>query len=83
VVKSHIQELIGIDVSNLATLGDLSSLEKSLKQYADTAVESIPQPDLSDYTTKYELQDLSKYLKNNSIFYKFLSIFMIFQRFFE
>jgi hypothetical protein len=33
VVKSHIQELIGIDVSNLATLGDLTNLETDLKRY--------------------------------------------------
>jgi hypothetical protein len=31
VVKGHIQELIGIDVSNLTTFGDLSNLEESLK----------------------------------------------------
>jgi hypothetical protein len=30
---------------------DLSELEGSLKQYTDAAVESIPQPDLSDYLT--------------------------------
>jgi hypothetical protein len=39
IVKDHIQELIGIDVSNLATLGDLSSLEESLKQYTDDAIQ--------------------------------------------
>jgi hypothetical protein len=35
VVKSHIQELIGTDISNLATLGDLLNLEDSLKRYTD------------------------------------------------
>jgi hypothetical protein len=30
IFKSHIQELIGIDVSNLATLGDLSRFNKIL-----------------------------------------------------
>jgi 5,10-methylenetetrahydrofolate reductase len=50
IVKSHIQELIGIDVSNLATFGDLSNLEDSLKQYTDNSI-----PDLSDYATKNEL----------------------------
>jgi translation elongation factor EF-4 len=48
VVKAHIQELIGIDVSNLATFGDLSNLEDSLKQYTDEAIDSIPQPDLTE-----------------------------------
>jgi hypothetical protein len=55
-VKSHIQELIGIDVSNLATLGDLSSLEESLRQYTDDEI-----PDLSDFVTKDEIPDLSNY----------------------
>jgi hypothetical protein len=31
IVKNHIQELIGIDVSNLATFGDLTNLEDNLK----------------------------------------------------
>ena len=31
---------------------DLADLEGSLKQYTDTAVNSIPQPDLSDYLTR-------------------------------
>jgi methionine synthase II (cobalamin-independent) len=48
VVKSHISELIGIDISSLATFEDLSSLEDSLKQYTDAAVDSV---DLSDYAT--------------------------------
>jgi hypothetical protein len=47
VVKSHIQELIRIDVSNLAIFGDLSNSESSLKQYTDDSI-----PDLSDYPTK-------------------------------
>jgi FtsZ-binding cell division protein ZapB len=46
--KLSIQERIGNDVSNLATLGDLSSLEDSLKQYTDEAVDTI---DLSDYAS--------------------------------
>jgi vacuolar-type H+-ATPase subunit C/Vma6 len=60
IVKNHIQELIGIDIdiSNLATFGDLSNLEDSLKQYIYTPTESIPQPDLSDYATKDEVPDL-------------------------
>jgi hypothetical protein len=37
-VKSHIQELIRINVSNLSTLGDLSNLEVSLKQYTNSVV---------------------------------------------
>jgi ABC-type methionine transport system ATPase subunit len=53
IVKSHIQELIGIDVSNLATLGDLTNLEDALKQYTDEAVGSV---DLSDYPTKTRYQ---------------------------
>jgi 5,10-methylenetetrahydrofolate reductase len=65
IVKSHIQELIGIDVSNLATLGDLSSLEGNLKQYTDDAVSSV---DLTDYPTKDEIPDLSSYLKKSYIF---------------
>jgi hypothetical protein len=39
-------------MSNLASFEDLTNLEGSLKQYTDTAVSSIPQPDLSDYLTK-------------------------------
>jgi hypothetical protein len=31
---------------------DLAGLEGSLKQYTDTGVSSIPQPDLSDYLTR-------------------------------
>jgi hypothetical protein len=31
---------------------DLAGLEGSLNQYTDTAVSSIPQPDLSDYLTR-------------------------------
>jgi Ca2+-binding RTX toxin-like protein len=43
IVKNHIHELIGIDVSNLVTIGDLSNLEDNLKQYSDDAI-----PDLSE-----------------------------------
>jgi hypothetical protein len=39
IVKNHTQELIGIDVSNLVTFGDLSNLEDNLKQYTDNAVD--------------------------------------------
>jgi hypothetical protein len=59
IVKSHIQELIGIDISNLATFGDLSNLEVNLKHYTDTAVDSV---DLSDYAKKDELPDLPDYV---------------------
>jgi hypothetical protein len=38
-------ELIKISINEI----DLSELEGSLKQYTDSAVESIPQPDLSNY----------------------------------
>jgi hypothetical protein len=62
VVKSHIQELIGIDVSSLATFGDLLSLETNLKQYADNSI-----PDLSDYATKEEIPDLSNYATKREI----------------
>jgi translation elongation factor EF-4 len=58
VVKNHIQELIGIDVSNLATLGDLTNLEDSLKQYSDDAVNSIPKPDLSNYLTRSHVYNM-------------------------
>jgi hypothetical protein len=56
IVKSRIQELIGIDVPNLVTFGDLSNLEDNLKQYTDSAIDSV---DLSDYAMKDELPDLS------------------------
>jgi 5,10-methylenetetrahydrofolate reductase len=64
IVKSHIQELIGIDVSNLATFGDLSNLEDNLKHYTDAAVNSV---DLSDYATKKELSD---YLTKSDMCYE-------------
>jgi hypothetical protein len=41
IVKNNIQELIGIDVSNIATLGDSSSLEGSLKQYTDNSIQDL------------------------------------------
>jgi hypothetical protein len=61
--------LIWIDVSNLATLGDLSSLEESLKQYTDDSIQ-----DLSDYDTKEYVDtnepDLSSCLAKTDIFYE-------------
>jgi hypothetical protein len=70
VVKTHIQELIGIDVSNLTTFEDLSNLEFNLKQYTDESIDSIPQPDLTDYATKDEIPDLSDYLTKNEMYYE-------------
>jgi hypothetical protein len=70
IVKTHIQELIGTDVSNLATLGDLSNLEDSLKLYTDEAIESIPQPDLTNYATKDEIPDLTDCLTNSDLYYE-------------
>jgi hypothetical protein len=39
IVKNCLQELIGIDISNLVTIGDLSNLEDNLKLYTDNAVD--------------------------------------------
>jgi hypothetical protein len=44
VLNTHIP-LVNKEISNLATFGDLSSLEDSLKQYTDSVVEFIPQKD--------------------------------------
>jgi hypothetical protein len=66
-VKANIQELNRIDVSNLATFGDLSNLEDILKLYTDEAIEAIPQPDLTDYATKDEFPDLTNYATKNEI----------------
>jgi hypothetical protein len=69
VVKNNIQELIGIDISNLATLGDLSNLEDSLKQYTDNSI-----PNLSNYATKEYVNtnepDLSSCLAKTDMFYE-------------
>jgi hypothetical protein len=67
IVKSHLQELIGIDVSNLVTFGDLSNLEDNLKHYTDAAVDS---GDLSDYATKDELPDLSNCVSKSEMYYE-------------
>jgi hypothetical protein len=68
-VKAHIQELIGIDVSNLTIFGDLSNLEDNLKQNTDEAIDSIPQPDLTDYATKDEIPDLTNYATKLDLYY--------------
>jgi hypothetical protein len=39
---------------------DLASLEGSLKQYTNTAVSWIPQPDLSDYLTRSHFYNMSQ-----------------------
>jgi hypothetical protein len=69
VVKNNIQEL-----SNLATLGNLLSLETNLKQYADNSIPDLSDyatkdefPDSTDYATKEEIPDLSNYATKNEI----------------
>jgi hypothetical protein len=47
-------ETIKISINEI----DLSELEGSLKQYTDKAVESIPQPDLSNYLTKSHVYNM-------------------------
>jgi hypothetical protein len=42
-VKNNIKEI------------DLAGLEDSLKQYINTAVSSVPQPDLTDFLTKSDV----------------------------
>jgi hypothetical protein len=46
-VANKEMELVKMNINEI----DLASLEGSLKQYTDTAVSSIPQPDLSNYLT--------------------------------
>jgi hypothetical protein len=67
IVKSHLQELIGIDVSNLATFGDLSNLENNLKHYTDAVFDSV---DLFDYVVKDELLDLLICVPKSEMYYE-------------
>jgi hypothetical protein len=41
VVKNNIVELIGVDVSNLATIDNITDLESELKNYVNKSVEEI------------------------------------------
>jgi hypothetical protein len=59
IVKSHISELIGIDVSNLGTPDDLSNY-----------VTKDELPDLSDFATKDEIPDLSNYVSKTEMYYE-------------
>jgi hypothetical protein len=45
-VKNNIKEI------------DLAGLEDSLKQYSDTAVSSIPQPDLTDFLARSDVHNM-------------------------